>query len=78
MGVGVASIAKIMTEFFDDRTHIENLLYKLNDEVNGDADYSRVPGRLVHSKIDKIKFWKPSILYPIFNSKLFISSFSRV
>ena len=56
MGVGVASIAKIMTEFFDDRTHIENLIYKLNDEVNGDADYSRVPGRPVHSKIDEINF----------------------
>ena len=40
--VGVASIEKIMTEFFDDRTHIENLLYKLKDEVNADADHSRV------------------------------------
>ena len=42
MGVGVASIEKIMAEFFDDRTHIENLLYKLKDEVNADADHSRV------------------------------------
>ena len=37
------------------RTHTENLLYKLNDEVNAGADL-RVQGRHVHAKIDQINF----------------------
>ena len=51
-------------------TQIENLLYKLNDEVNAGTDPS-VPGRPVHPKNDQTNFWKSCSFYPTFNFKLF-------
>ena len=52
-------------------TQIENLLYKLNDEVDAGTDI-RVPGRPVHPKKNQTNFWKSSSLYPTFNFKLFL------